>query len=628
MKEDTKIRYDGIILLVGLLFAPLSFLWSMGAFLLTAFWLRSFQYVIVVSAVALGLAAALYGDIAYKLPLHSAHELFIKPFLIKGIDTTSITTSAFSSVKAFKTGAGYPPFNEMKDWYFSTMLMPKALFIHLLVGIIFGGLAGAANIFINKSALDDMGKGNRSDQNSSLIVDIAHSGKHSSAASVEGGTVLGTKTYGGNAILKDVDANRHTLILGSSGSGKTVTMSNIIESSIDRNMPTIVIDGKGDRELGKQICKYAHEQGRTVRYLAFGDDQSNCVYDAFSSGNYTSKLNRLITLREWSEDYYKELSEKHFNQVFQAMEYLGVDFDLSTIRHYIQKPNILKLIRESALKEGIRDKEKAALQGFLETLTQEGVADKEVSSISTSISNFANSTYGKHFYDHSHEGSDVLRLRDVLERNEVVYIGLPNLESSEAASGLGKLLINDIKATAVDIANKQKHNLPFLNNGEQETPSEQRPETAKKFYLFFDEFGVFAGNQAVNVVNQLRGFGACAVLSTQTLADISSSTDKGKDMVTQILGNCNNCIIHQGVPAEDVELISGQIGTNTGVEFTLQTDETGATGRGSARNTRSMILHPDDIKKLKQKQAYLIVAKEPHFIKCRFSKISQENLKK
>lgn len=624
MKEtEQKVYLDGLVLLIGLLLAPLSFLWSLAAFGLGAFWLRRIKNIVIFPILSAASSIYFWKEWVYQVPLANAKQIYISPFIKENSDFSGLLTS----LDSISAQPAFPSFPKFIEWYFESLILSEsAFFLHLFVGVFFGSIASMAYLHRTSSFLSDFQKTDE-DYKHSIVGNISHASVEGGKASTKDGSIVGTKKFGGVATLKDGDANRHTLILGSSGSGKTVTMCNIIESSIDRNLPTIVVDGKGDRELGKQICKYAFEQGRTVRYLSFGDEQSNCVYDAFNSGNYTSKLNRLITLREWSEDYYKDLSEKHFNQVFQAMEYLNIEFDLSTIRHYIQKPNIIKLIKENALKEDITVEDKERLQSFLDTLTKEGVADKELSSISTSISNFANSTYGKHFYDGERDkNADVLRLKSVLKNNEVVYIGLPNLESSESASSLGKLIINDIKATAVDIANEQTHNLPFLNKSSKETVERKNSEEKEKFYIFFDEFGVFAGNQALNVVNQLRSFGACSVLSTQTLADISASIAKGQDLVTQILGNCNNCIVHQGVPSDDVERISSEIGTRSSIDYTTQMDTSGTTGMGSARNTKKWILHPDDVKRLEKAQAYFVVARKPEFIKCRFSKISQENI--
>ena len=75
-------------------------------------------------------------------------------------------------------------------------------------------------------------------------------------AAVDGGTLLGVdKIRGRNVQLSDADANTHSFVLGTPGSGKTVAVLNMVESAIERRLPVIVIDGKGDHESGLQSCR-------------------------------------------------------------------------------------------------------------------------------------------------------------------------------------------------------------------------------------------------------------------------------------------------------------------------------------------------------------------------------------
>jgi len=82
-------------------------------------------------------------------------------------------------------------------------------------------------------------------------------------AAVDGGTLLGVdKTSGRKIQLSDADANTHSFVLGTPGSGKTVAVLNMVESAIERRLPVIVIDGKGDHELASKVVAYAKSHGR------------------------------------------------------------------------------------------------------------------------------------------------------------------------------------------------------------------------------------------------------------------------------------------------------------------------------------------------------------------------------
>ena len=77
-------------------------------------------------------------------------------------------------------------------------------------------------------------------------------------------------------------------------------------------------------------------------------------------------------------------------------------------------------------------------------------------------------------------------------------------------------------------------------------------------YTIFDEFSVFAGDQIVNLINQGREAGVCAVLATQSLSDIS--VVGGQALVGQILNNCNNYIIQRQNNPNDASVLADIIG--------------------------------------------------------------------
>ena len=110
---------------------------------------------------------------------------------------------------------------------------------------------------------------------------------------------------------------------------------------------------------------------------------------------------------------------------------------------------------------------------------------------------------------------------------------------------------------------------------------------------------MFAGEQVLNLINQGRGAGVRAVLATQSVADIGRTVTNGPDhFIRQVVTNCNSYLIHRLHAAEDVTAIVETIGTKDAVEHTAQIDMLGSTGLGSARQTKTFQVHPDEIKQL------------------------------
>ena len=388
------------------------------------------------------------------------------------------------------------------------------------------------------------------------------------SAAAASGTFLGVDGVGQNAYLSDKDANLHTLCVGTTGSGKTTTIANIIESAVVRKHPVVYVDGKGDLDLAYRLRDFSRQQ-QTPFYLFSMVGDESVRYNPISSGSYTSKKDRLIELREWSEDHYRKIAEGYLQSVFRLLERSELKVDLIQLSHYLQPPALMQLARELKSRE------------LMVEVDQIQDRFKDISSLAAEIENLARSDIG-HLFDC--RGDDVLMLEKALSENAVVYFCLSPLQFPAYAGTLGKLIINDIKSLVGSI----------INRGE-----------TKKTFIILDEFSVFAGEQVINLINQGRGAGVHAVLATQSLSDI---VRKGDDaLLGQVINNTNNYIIQRQNHPEDAEILASVIGTEEKLQVTSQVQVgQGGTGMGSVRRSREYLVHPDDLKRLKMGEAILV----------------------
>lgn len=395
------------------------------------------------------------------------------------------------------------------------------------------------------------------------------------AAHMEDGSLIGMDAYKRNIILSDKAANQHTLILGTTGSGKTVTVCNIVESAINRSIPVIYIDGKGDDRLGKQVVAYANQHDRASSLFSMHEEGIN--YNPLATGGFTSKKDRIIELREWSEEHYKKLSEGYLQAVFKVMEACDIPCNIVSLAAHLDLKQLKALVREN-------EATIPNAQKLMDELNQQEQASKSIESLIAEIRNFSASEIG-HLFDVA-EDRPVLSLDSVLEQKGVAYFSLPALEFPSMAKTLGRLIINDLKAT---VAKRWSKGLL--------TP----------VYVIFDEFSVFAGEQVLNVINMGRGAGIHAVLCTQSLSDIASArNNNASHFVNQVVGNCNNFILHRQNSPQDAEMLAGVIGTRDTQEFTMQVKENEPTTMGTIKQSKGFIIHPDEIKRLGTGEAFFI----------------------
>lgn len=201
-------------------------------------------------------------------------------------------------------------------------------------------------------------------------------------ATYDQGSILGVNQQTGELVtLSDQDANLHTLAVATTGAGKTTVLLNIIESVMTRQLPLCYVDGKGDLALAQRIKAYAKKTGRP--FYLFSMVGESVHYNPIASGGFTSKKDRIVQLRHWSEDHYRIIAEGYLQTVFKVLDRCEIHIDLHTLAQYLTPEALMLLVRP------LKDK----------ALMQEVVAlnDKknDIASLIGEIENMAHSEIGR-----------------------------------------------------------------------------------------------------------------------------------------------------------------------------------------------------------------------------------------
>lgn len=369
------------------------------------------------------------------------------------------------------------------------------------------------------------------------------------------GTVLGISKYTGQcSIIPDRDINQVLLVLGTTGSGKTITLRRFYKRAIMKGYPLIIVDGKPDAENIKWLTQLAEEHGR--KFFGFNCG-SNLPYDPLANGGYTELKDKIISLKdEWSSDHYRSIAEDYLQATFEVLLKSGEDFDLKMVVQCLNYTDLLMLARQ------VDDTE---LVKRVESLEQYDRSD--ITGLQAHLNILIHSELGQYFK----KNNSTFTLSDAIQKNAVVYFALPALRFPSFSKVLGKLVINDLKAVI-----------------------DRYDVNDNRIFTVFDEFSVFAGEQVLNLVNMGRGKGVHAIFGTQGLADLDRVDVMFK---SQVLNCVNTLICHRLNDQESAESIANWVGTQDAFTVTAQINtKQGDAAMGSVRRNKEFIVHTDDIK--------------------------------
>ena len=385
------------------------------------------------------------------------------------------------------------------------------------------------------------------------------------------GVLLGVEQGSGRPVaITDRELNQHVFLVGTTGSGKTTTIMNFVESALQRGLPLVLVDGKGDAEVAAALEALARTCGRTLKVFAMRGD--SCRYDPLAQGGPTELRDKLLYLSEWSEPHYEALASRYLQFVLRVFERAGTRSDLPGLAQHLDPDRLAGLVRR------IPDRREQA--DLLDVL--DGFRTNEIRGLAARLAVLAESEIGHLF---RREG-DVIDLTRSIAAREVVLFSLDSLGFPEYSRLLGRLIVTDLKGAAAR-AYRQRSGM---------------------VYCIFDEFSVFISKAVVDLIGKARGAGFCALIATQSLGDIETAA--GSAVVDQIIDNCNTFIIHQQNSPAGAEKLAGIVGTRRALELTRQVEETFLgrcwTGLGTVREVREYVVHPDEIKALRTGEAVVV----------------------
>lgn len=365
----------------------------------------------------------------------------------------------------------------------------------------------------------------------------------------------------------------HTLVLGATGSGKTVTQTWIVVRAIEHGMGVIVVDPKGDRGMYREVRHATHAAGRRfVEWTPTGGS----VYNPYARGSDTEIADKVLAGERFTEPHYLRQAQRYLGHVVRTLRKAGLEVSLQGIVRHLD-PATLELLARSLPESAAQ-----ATHDYLDTLTARQQSD--LAGVRDRLAIMAESDIGP-WLDPRAPHTEQFDLLEAVKARAVVYFNLDADRRPLLAQMLGSAIVQDLQTTAAALQGRP-------------TPT----------LVVIDEFSALAAEQVVRLFGKARSAGMSLLLGTQELADLRLP---GRERLhDQVMGNLSALVAHRQVVPASAELIATLAGTK-GVWRTSQNSD----GRSSRTRARAGLLDANEVTGLAPGKAAVIVLSEGHTVR-------------
>jgi conjugal transfer pilus assembly protein TraD len=357
----------------------------------------------------------------------------------------------------------------------------------------------------------------------------------------------------------------HTLIVGATGSGKTVTQTWIAVRAIERGMAAIMIDPKGDRAMRSQVLSAARAADR--RFIEWTPEGS-CVYNPFARGSETEIADKALAGERFTEPHYMRQAQRYLGHVVRALRRSGAEVSLRGIVEHLDPARLEVLVRE------LPEPQARPTHAYLDSLSPRQRSD--LAGVRDRLAILAESDVGV-WLDPATENAQQFDLFHAAQAQDVVYFNLDSDSRPLLTQMLGAAIVQDLQTTVAALQARPVRTLVVI-----------------------DEFSAVAAEQVVRLFGRARSAGFSLILSTQELADLRPP---GRErLLEQVMGNLSVLLAHRQVVPDSARLIGSLAGTRGAWKSSWHGD-----GRFTRTRIAEGVLHADEITRLPRGWAAVIV---------------------
>src|SRR3954469_7996305 len=123
-------------------------------------------------------------------------------------------------------------------------------------------------------------------------------------------------------------SGRHALVVGATGSGKTVTQAFIAGQLIPAGHGAVVIDPKGDRLLHEELEHAARKARRALRVWT---PEGPAVYNPFAHGTDTELADKVLAGETYTEPHYLRQAQRSLGHAVRCLKANGRPVTVMTL---------------------------------------------------------------------------------------------------------------------------------------------------------------------------------------------------------------------------------------------------------------------------------------------------------
>lgn len=361
---------------------------------------------------------------------------------------------------------------------------------------------------------------------------------------------LGVNTRSGKVVyFKMIRTQRHTILIGSSGYGKTNTIILIIIDRLEQGLPVIFFDPKADFQAMSEFIKVCHEYGNEP--LVFSETYPNSIkINPLRNGSVNQIKDRIMEAFVWTEEYYRDVASSTLTQIIWELKNENVPVSLRSIYDLL----VLKY------------------------------DNKDTAGLKAKLGSIIFSDFGPLL----EESENTYTIDDVRRLGLCLYIGLSTQGYGETARAVGKMITGDLIYHSYKTLTQD-----MISHGEE----------LKPLSVIFDEFGSILTPRFIELLNKCRGAKIELTMAVQSVSDLDIY---GRTLANQIMENCSNWIILKQRLAENASMLAESIGTYTTAKETKVIERGSETENGSVREVHELLVHPNIIKNLRVGQCILL----------------------